>query len=61
MQWDKDSVPVSGSNIYPELIDRNMATYTNILQVTGRQPGMYTCTATDEDTLSISQSITVKG
>ena len=61
MQWDRDSVLVPGSNVYPDLTDRNMATYTNTLQVIGRQPGVYTCTATDGDTLSISQSFTVQG
>ena len=67
MQWEKDGVLVPDSNIYPELTDRSTASYTNILQVVGMQPGLYTCTATDGGatdggaTLSPSQSITVEG
>ena len=61
MQWEREGVLVPGSNIYPDLTDPETATYTNILQVMGRQPGVYTCTATDGGILSISQSITVQG
>ena len=62
MRWERDGVPVSGSAIYPDLIDPETATYSNILHVMNRQTGMYTCTATDgEHTLSLTQSFTVKG
>ena len=63
MMWEKDSVAVPGSSIYPDLTNIMTATYTNTLQVTGREPGMYTCTVTDgaSDMLSISESFTVEG
>ena len=61
MQWERDGVLVSGSSIYPDLTDTEMATYTNTLRVMGRQPGVYTCTATDGETLALSQSFTVEG
>ena len=59
--WEKNGVPVPGSSIYPDLIDAEMATYSNTLQMMGRQSGVYTCTATDGGTLSLSQSLTMKG
>ena len=59
--WEKDDVPVPGSSVYPDLIDPELATYSNTLQVMERQPGVYTCTATDGGTLLLSQSLTVKG
>ena len=62
LQWDRDGVSVDGDNIYPILTDSVTATYTNTLQVSGRQTGVYTCTATDGgDILSLSQSLTVEG
>ena len=61
MQWEKDGVSVPDSSMYPDLTDWETATYSNTLQVIGRQPGVYTCTATDGDTLSLSQSLTVEG
>ena len=61
MRWEKDGAPVPGSSIYPNLIDTETATYSNTLQVTGRQPGVYTCTATDGDNHSLSQNLTVAG
>ena len=61
MQWEKDGVAVPGSNILPDLSDAEMATYINTLQVTGRETGMYTCTATDGATLSLSANLTVDG
>ena len=61
MRWEKDGVPLPGSSIHPDLTDTEMATYSNTLQVTGREPGVYTCTATDGDTLSLSQNLTVAG
>ena len=61
MTWEKDSAIVPGSNIYPDLTSNVTATYTNILPVTGREPGNYTCRATDGDTLSLSESLTVQG
>ena len=61
MQWEKDGVAVNGLNIYPDLTNNEMATYRNILQVTGRETGVYTCTATDGDGLSFSMDITVEG
>ena len=61
MQWERDGVAVPGSNIYPDLTDAGTATYSNTLHVTGRQTGVYTCTATDGATLSLSERLTVKG
>lgn len=61
MRWERDGVPVPGSSIYPDLTDPEMATYTNTLRVMNRQPSVYTCTATDGGTLSLSQSFTVEG
>ena len=61
MQWEKDGVSVNDSNMYPDLTDAEMATYSNTLQVTGRETGMYTCTATDGATFSLSASLTVDG
>ena len=61
MQWEIDGEAVPGSNIYPDLTDTETATYSNILRVTGRETGVYTCTATDGDTLSFSTAITVEG
>lgn len=61
IRWERDGVPVPGSSIYPDLTDPEMATYTNTLRVMNRQPSVYTCTATDGGTLSLSQSFTVEG
>ena len=61
MQWEKDGVSVNDSNMYPDLTDAEMATYSNTLQVTGRETGMYTCTATDGATFSLSANLTVDG
>ena len=61
MQWERDGVVLNGSNIYPELNDAETATYSNTLQLTGRETGMYTCTVTDGDTLSLSRNITIEG
>ena len=45
MKWSRigstETVTVPGSSIYPDLIDGAEATYTNILQVFGRQSDMY--------------------
>ena len=61
-EWERDGASVDGANIYPRLTDSVAATYTNTLQVSGRQTGVYTCTATDGgDTLSLSQNLTVEG
>ena len=61
MQWERDDVAVLGSNIYPELTDTETATYSNTLQPIGRETGVYTCTATDGATLSLSMAMTVEG
>ena len=61
MRWEKDGTPIPGSSMYPDLTDPTMATYSNTLQVTGRQPGVYTCTATDGGNLLLSQNFTVEG
>ena len=61
MQWARDNATINGTNIYPNLTARETATYTNTLEVSGRQTGMYTCTATDGDTLSLSENLTVEG
>ena len=61
MVWEKDNVTVSGSNIYPDLTDKTNATYTNTLHVSGREPGMYTCRATDGNTLSLSSTLRIQG
>ena len=61
MRWEKDGAPVPGSSIYPDLTDPETATYSNTLQVTGRQPGVYTCTATDGGALLLPQNFTVEG
>ena len=61
MRWEKDGAPVPGSSIYPDLTDPETATYSNTLQVIGRQSGVYTCIANDGRTLSHSQNFTVEG
>ena len=61
MQWEKNGAPVTNSSIYPDLTDPETATYSNTLQVIGRQPGVYTCTAADGGTLTLSQNLTVAG
>ena len=61
IQWERDGVAVPDSNIYPDLTDGEMATYTTTLLVTGRETGAYACTATDGDSLSLSRNLTVKG
>ena len=61
MQWTRDGVTPNGASIYPRLTSGVAATYTNTLEVSGRQTGMYTCTATDGDTLSLSENFTVEG
>ena len=60
-QWEKDGVAATGSNIYPDLTDAETATYSNTLQVIGRETGVYTCTATDGGILSLSTAMTVEG
>ena len=61
MQWARGGATINGANIYPNLTARGTATYTNSLEVSERQTGMYTCTAIDGDTLSLSESFTVEG
>jgi hypothetical protein len=62
MQWARDGVTLGGANIYPSLTARKAATYTSTLEVSGRQTGMYNCTAADGGgTLSLSESLTVEG
>ena len=45
VQWTIDGYPVNGGN-YTIVTDRPTSTYNNTLTVTGRAPGMYTCTVT---------------
>ena len=61
MEWERDGVAVPGSNIYPDLTDTEMATYRNILHVTGRETGVYACTATDGNDTDVVENITAKG
>ena len=61
MQWERDGVLVPGSSIYPDLVAASTATYSNTLEVSERQLGVYTCTAIDGRTLSLSRSFIVQG
>ena len=62
MKWRNDGMAVSGSNIYPDLTNNETATYINVLQVSGRETGTYSCDATDgAGTISLSITITVQG
>jgi hypothetical protein len=63
MWWARDGGTLDEANIYPSLTSHEAATYTStIREVSGRQTGMYTCTATDGGgTLSLSESLTVEG
>ena len=61
MVWEKDFITVPGSNIYPDLNNSNTATYTNTLQVSGRESGNYTCKIADGNSLSLSESLIVQG
>ena len=61
MEWERYGEAVSGSNIYPDLTDTETATYRNILYVTVRETGVYTCTATDGNDTDVVENITVKG
>ena len=48
VQWTINGSPVNGGNYASSQIvtDRPTSTYNNTLTVTGRAPGMYTCTVT---------------
>ena len=48
VQWTISGSPVNGGNYASSQIvtDRPTSTYNNTLTVTGRVPGMYTCTVT---------------
>ena len=61
MVWERDAVGVPESSTYPDLTNRTTATYTNVLQVMGRETGTYTCALMDGDALSLLASITVQG
>ena len=62
MEWRKDGMAVSDSNYFPDLTNNETATYINVLQVPGRETGIYSCDATDgEGTISLSMSIIVQG
>ena len=46
VQWTINGSPVNGGNYASFVTDRPTSTYNNTLTVTGRTPGMYTCTVT---------------
>ena len=57
-----ETVTVPGSSIYPDLIDGTEATYTNVLQVFGRQSGMhYRCETVDGTEYRNHQEFMVTG
>ena len=59
--WTRDSEAAVGVR-RSEIVNRETAEYTNTLTVTGRLPGLYTCTVTNDVTpAGVSASITVQG
>ena len=59
--WTRDSQTAVGER-RSEVVNGETAEYTNTLTVTGRLPGLYTCTVTNDVTPDgASVSITVQG
>ena len=58
--WTRDSGEVMGEKS-TMLDDAENADYTHTLTVTGRLPGLYTCTVENDKPSTVSQSFTVEG
>ena len=58
--WTRDSGEVMGEES-TVLVNTENADYTHTLTVTGRLPGLYTCTVANDKPSTVSQSFTVEG
>ena len=61
VSWTRDSTPVTEGTTEMVLNDPVTAQYTHTLTLTGRLPGLYTCTVANIKPSSTSASITVGG
>ena len=57
--WTRDSTNVTQGTTETVLNDPVTAEYTHTLTVTGRLPGIYTCTVTNNKPSSANESITI--
>ena len=61
VQWTRDSTPVAEGTTGTVLNNRVTAQYTHTLTVSGRLPGLYTCTVANSAPSNDSAIITLKG
>ena len=61
VSWTRDNVDITGEQNVTVLNDAVTARYTHTLTLTGNQPGLYTCTVSNNKPSSASASITLQG